>query len=100
MYWQIVKYLEANGKSFDLDDFSLRDDGNGVYIETWNDQQLGPKPSDAVLAAYFNDTPYSEKRSAEYPPIGDQLDDLFKQGAFSAEMAAKLQAVKDKYPKE
>jgi hypothetical protein len=43
---------------------------------------------------------YSFLRTQEYPPIGDQLDDLFKQGAFSAEMTAKLQAVKDKYPKE
>jgi hypothetical protein len=42
---------------------------------------------------------YRRKRAAEYPPIGDQLDDLLKQGAFSDEMQAKLQAVKDKYPK-
>ena len=47
-----------------------------------------------------NQTPtYSFFRTAEYPSIGDQLDDLFKQGAFSAEMTAKIQAVKDKYPK-
>jgi len=36
----------------------------------------------------------------EYPSIGDQLDDLFKAGAFSKEMAAKIQAIKEKYPKE
>jgi len=42
---------------------------------------------------------YSRLRAAEYSAIGDQLDDLFKQGACSPEMAAKLQAVKDKYPK-
>lgn len=47
-----------------------------------------------------NQTPtYSILRTAEYPSISDQLDDLFKQGAFSAEMAAKIQAVKEKYPK-
>jgi hypothetical protein len=47
-----------------------------------------------------NQTPtYSILRTAEYPSIGDQLDDLFKQGAFSTEMAAKIQAVKEKYPK-
>ena len=47
-----------------------------------------------------NQTPtYSILRTQEYPNIGDQLDDLFKQGAFSAEMTAKIQAVKDKYPK-
>jgi len=39
------------------------------------------------------------KEDREYPPIGDQLDDLFKKGAFSDEMAATLQAVKDTHPK-
>ena len=39
------------------------------------------------------------KEDRKYPPIGDQLDDLFKKGAFSDEMAATLQAVKDAYPK-
>ena len=43
---------------------------------------------------------YKDKRRNEYPDIGDQLDDLFKAGAFSTEMTATLQAVKDKYPKE
>ena len=43
---------------------------------------------------------YKVNRMNEYPYIGDQLDDLFKAGAFSTEMTATLQAVKDKYPKE
>lgn len=43
--------------------------------------------------------PYTEARMYEYPPIGDQLDALFHAGLFPPEMAAKLQAVKDKYPK-
>ena len=38
-------------------------------------------------------------RSSEYPSIGDQLDALFHAGVFPADMAAKIQAVKDKYPK-
>ena len=42
---------------------------------------------------------YKQRRVREYPSIGDQLDDLFHSGAFSSEMRAKLQAVKDKYPK-
>lgn len=42
---------------------------------------------------------YTELRAKKYPSIGDQLDDLFKAGVFSEEMAAKIQAVKDKYPK-
>ena len=39
------------------------------------------------------------RRDRVYPPIGDQLDDLFRQGAFSPEMAATLQAVKTAHPK-
>lgn len=42
---------------------------------------------------------YYYLRKAEYPSIGDQLDSLFAAGAFSDDMAAKLQAIKDKYPK-
>lgn len=40
-----------------------------------------------------------QKRQLSYPPIGDQLDDLFKAGLFSDSMAAKIQAIKDQYPK-
>ena len=39
------------------------------------------------------------RRDRVYPPLGDQLDDLFRQGAFSPEMAAQLQAVKTAHPK-
>ena len=52
------------------------------------------------LKAAYNNAQYVRNRRPEYPDIGDQLDDLFKAGAFSTEMTAKIQAVKDKYPKE
>lgn len=42
---------------------------------------------------------YAEKRVREYPPIGDQLDALWKGGDAAAEMLAAVQAVKAKYPK-
>ena len=42
---------------------------------------------------------YARDRAEQYPDIGDQLDDLFRAGAFSDEMAAKIQAVKDANPK-
>ena len=42
---------------------------------------------------------YYAKRRAEYPPLGDQLDALWKGGEAEVEMFAKIQAVKDKYPK-
>ena len=42
---------------------------------------------------------YRDARRSQYPDIGDQLDDLYKKGAFSDEMAAKIKAVKDNNPK-
>ena len=42
---------------------------------------------------------YKDDRRIVYPDIGDQLDDLFKQGAFSEEMTAKIQKVKTDHPK-
>lgn len=42
---------------------------------------------------------YKRNRLAEYPPIGDQLDALWKGGDAAAEMLTKVQAVKVKYPK-
>ena len=41
-----------------------------------------------------------KKRIPHYPAIGDQLDDLYHAGVFSDEMAAKIKAVKDNFPKE
>ena len=42
---------------------------------------------------------YRDERRSQYPDIGDQLDDLYKKGAFSDDMAAKIKAVKDNNPK-
>ena len=42
---------------------------------------------------------YKIDREGQYPDIGDQLDDLYKKGAFSDEMAAKIKKVKDDNPK-
>jgi hypothetical protein len=68
------------------------------WVEVTKDQ------IDAEIAeaqqAKFDALSYSEKRMDEYPSIGDQLDALFHAGVFPAEMAATIQAVKDKYPKD
>lgn len=51
-----------------------------------------------VLALY-QQTEYRKKRAVSYPSITDQLDALFHAGVFPADMAAKIQAVKDQFPK-
>jgi len=65
------------------------------------------QPTDAEIAAEVarlqaahDAKAYARSRAAEYPAIGDQLDALFHAGVFPADMAATIQAVKDKYPKE
>ena len=42
---------------------------------------------------------YADNRRNAYPAIGDQLDDLYRKGAFSDDMAAAIKAVKDANPK-
>lgn len=42
---------------------------------------------------------YYAKRRAEYPAVGEQLGAQWKGGQEAADMQAKIQAVKDKYPK-
>lgn len=72
---------------------------------TWNDtDQTQPTEAEieaevARLQAEYDAKAYARSRATEYPAIGDQLDALFHAGVFPAEMAAKIQAVKDKYPK-
>ena len=51
------------------------------------------------LAAAYEGSLYRRNRAPEYPPIGDQLDDLFHAGLFSAEMSIRIQEVKDRFPK-
>lgn len=54
---------------------------------------------DKKLAEDYVKVKYKDDRKMAYPEIGDQLDDLFKQGAFSKEMSDKLQQVKTDHPK-
>jgi hypothetical protein len=61
------------------------------------DEEL--KAEMARLRAEYNATFYRLERAKAYPNIGDQLDALFHAGVFPAEMAAKIQAVKDQFPK-
>jgi hypothetical protein len=71
----------------------------------WNDSRTKPTEEQiqAEIIRLENETTanaYKAKRAKEYPAIGDQLDALFHAGVFPPEMAATIQAVKDKYPKE
>ncbi|QGG47659.1 XkdW family protein [Heliorestis convoluta] len=75
----LIRYPDLNP----LEDFTVRDDGEGQYLDHWNNSYS--KPSEAeldewwshYLFAYQNNS-YREKRFAEYPPIEEQLDAIWK----------------------
>tara|TARA_B100000424_G_scaffold211535_1_gene168995 strand:+ start:484 stop:777 length:294 start_codon:yes stop_codon:yes gene_type:complete len=49
------------------------------------------------LIAEYNSKEYQRKRRFEYPPIEDQLDDLYHNGIDG--WKSTIKAIKDKYPK-
>jgi len=92
--FEAIKSLRPTS-SFEIDDNNIR----------WLDENT-TVPTDAEIAAEiirlqeeYDAKEYARKRVPEYPPIGDQLDALWKGGDAAAEMLAKVQAVKAKYPK-
>lgn len=74
------------------------DDTQGVFDKDGNKITLVQSKIDEARTD-LNKLKYRHDRAPEYPSIGDQLDDLFKQGAFSSDMAAKIQKVKSDNPK-
>jgi len=71
------------------------DDTTGAFDAQGNKVEIDL----VAVNAWVDPNAYKQKRIMEYPSIGDQLDALFRAGVFPAEMAAQIQAVKDKYPK-
>ena len=75
---------------------------NGVLRDMTPEEEVEYNKSieaNNLLEAEREKVKYKEDRKIDYPEIGDQLDDLFKQGAFSKEMSDKLQQVKTDHPK-
>ena len=70
-------------------------------IIEWDSGNKDSQPTDdelnAAYTAWKNANEYKEKRVAEYPPIEDQLDDIYHNGVAGWKTAIK--AIKDKYPK-
>ncbi len=65
------------------------------YVNDDGENRVRDMTAQELLAALS----YADKRVVEYPSIGDQLDALFHAGVFPPEMAAQIQAIKNKYPK-
>jgi hypothetical protein len=90
-------------------DFSLQDDGQGVYIKQW--MSASPQPTEAEIEAAHAEweaehaaTQYQRDRAAEYPSIEALVVALWE-GVVEERMAAVTaleairQQVKARYPK-
>jgi hypothetical protein len=78
------------------------DDTHGAYDAEGNEVAINEQLVQEELSRLQEKseaTIYQRSRAREYPPIGDQLDALWKGGEDAEEMLAKVQAVKAKYPK-
>jgi hypothetical protein len=71
------------------------DDAKGAFDKDGNKVEIDIN----VINDWVNPYAYKNKRLSEYPPIGDQLDALWKGGDAAAEMLLTIQAIKTKYPK-
>ena len=72
------------------------DEANTDYAAylVWLSEGSTPEPADIPPAPS-----YQELRAAAYPPVGDQLDAMWKGGAEQEEMLATILAVKAEFPK-
>ncbi len=77
--------------------FNIIENNSGVEVFDKDGNKI--KIDLAAVNAWQDPKAYIAKRQREYPPIGDQLDALWKGGAEAEAMLAKVQAVKQKYPK-
>jgi len=86
-------------------DFSLQDDGEGVYIAQWN--SASPQPSEAEIEtahaewqAEHDSQEYAHNRATAYASIGDQLDMQYHdQQDGTTTWADHVAEIKRRYPK-
>lgn len=104
-----ILYLKFPEADF-INQIVIRDDGSGQYIYKW-DNSFGDEPTDDDLKKWSEELIVAKanhdailNRQENYPPIGDQLDMLYK-AMESGELPKvddfynAIRAVKEKYPK-
>ena len=91
--FEAIVALVGGGVTQDADGIIHYDDGQTPPSESAIKTKL------SELEAAYNADAYARTRQPLYPDIGDQLDDLYHEGAFSAAMTTKIKKVKDDNPK-
>jgi hypothetical protein len=79
----------------------------GIFDQSieWHNPTVPPVTLEQIhqeqirLQKLYDWSEYQRNRASEYPSIQEQLDALYHAGAFPPEMANRIRAVKEKYPK-
>ena len=100
---KVKKYLDANSKTWDDAKVFLQNDGSGDYIKSWSYDIA--EPTAEQLATYESSATTEENnnivirnRKSEYGTTEHQIENIIENG-LEAEQT-RVQAIKDKYPKE
>ena len=104
---KVELYLEANSKTWDAEQNNIilqnDSDGNGDYIKSWNVSGL-TEPTAEQLAAQEEAANAEESnqavianRQSEYGTNTQQIENIIENGLVAEQ--ARVQAIKDKYPK-
>ena len=86
-----------------IDNPSLELIGEGIYENiVWRDERTQPTEAEIQaeitrLQAEYDSKQYQRDRAEAYPPLEDQLDDIFHNGLEG--WKANIQVVKDAHPK-
>jgi hypothetical protein len=95
-----MKALISNNEVVDIQYQEFEVHPSLVWVDCGPSVRTGDKLVDGrFVTPEVMPTPYDHARKAEYPPIGDQLDALWKGGEAAEEMLARIQEIKNKYPK-
>jgi len=93
-------FLESHELGFDKNTLIQNALSCGFNEDDIEIKELSNSELDNILKAEHDATlTYADKRKAEYPAIGDQLDMIYHNGDGGATFQAAIKAVKDKYPK-
>ena len=105
----IIRYLAKQAGIEEVDflkDVRVRDDGDGIqYISEWHLPIDRPGPDELVAAeplaqAELDKLAYIQLRVAAYPPMGEQLDMIYKDKVSGTTSFVDLIAsIKQQYPK-
>ena len=110
-----ARYTKLKSTGLLLEHQSGGDESNPQHLQTLIDNAISSGHNKEDIEAGYEDVEvvhgwlkdaneatktYADKRKADYPDIGDQLDALYHAGVFPEDMAAKIKTVKDKHPKE